>query len=95
MRPLKDILPANANKVLYIFYDFEYTQIKTYSGTAKEHEPNLVCVQQFVQIARKSKTVESILNDVVREGNHLEWSCKASVDVSVWTPTLDTIKLWR
>ena len=46
MRPLKDVLPANANNV-YIFYDFETTQNKTYSHTAKEHVLNLVCVQQF------------------------------------------------
>ena len=47
MRPLKDVLPANANNVLYISYDFETTQNKTYSDTAKEHVPNHVCVQQF------------------------------------------------
>ena len=47
MRPLKDDLPANANNLLHIFYDFETTQIKTYSDTATEHVPNLVCVQQF------------------------------------------------
>ena len=47
MRPLKDVLPGKANNVLYIFYDFETTQIKTYSDTATEHVPNLVCVQQF------------------------------------------------
>jgi hypothetical protein len=47
MRPLKDVLPANADNVLYIFYDFETTQNKSYSDTAKEHVPNLVCVQQF------------------------------------------------
>jgi len=46
MRPLKDVLPANAN-VLNIFYDFETTQNKTYSDTAKEHVPNIVCVQKF------------------------------------------------
>ena len=26
MRPLKDVLPANADKVPYVFYDFETTQ---------------------------------------------------------------------
>ena len=46
-RPLKNVLPANANNVLYIFYDFEATQNNTYSDTAKDHVPNLVCVQQF------------------------------------------------
>jgi len=47
VRQLKDVVPANANNVQYIFYDFETTQNKTYSDTAKEHLPNLVCVQQF------------------------------------------------
>ena len=40
-------MPANADNVLYVFYDFDTTQNKTYSDTAKEHVPNLVCVQQF------------------------------------------------
>ena len=47
MRPLEDVLPANAEMVLYVFYDFETTQNKSYSDTAKAHLPNLVCVQQF------------------------------------------------
>jgi hypothetical protein len=47
MTTLKDVLPANADNVLYIFYDFETTQNETYSDTPKEHVPNLVCVQQI------------------------------------------------
>jgi len=47
MRPLKDVLPANADKVLYVFHDFETTRNKRYSDTAKAHVPNLVCVKQF------------------------------------------------
>ena len=47
MRPLKDVLPANTDKVLNVFYDFETTQNKRYSDTAKAHVPKLVCVQQF------------------------------------------------
>jgi hypothetical protein len=47
MIPLKDVLPAKANNVLYVFYDFETKQNRTYSDTAKEHVPNIVCVQQF------------------------------------------------
>jgi len=33
MWPLKDVLLANADSVLYIFYDFQSTQDKTYSET--------------------------------------------------------------
>jgi hypothetical protein len=47
MRQLRDFLPANANNALYVFYDFETTQNKRYSDTAKEHVPSLVFVQQF------------------------------------------------
>ena len=44
MRPLKDVLPAKADKVLYVFYDFESTQSKRYSDTAKSLVPNPVCM---------------------------------------------------
>ena len=47
MRSLKAVLIASADNGLYIFYDSDTTQKKTYSDTAKEHVPNLVCVQQF------------------------------------------------
>jgi len=47
LRLLEDVLPANVNKVLYVFYVFQTTQNKRYSDTAKAHMPNLVCVQQF------------------------------------------------
>jgi len=47
MRPLKDALPPAADKVLYVFYDFETTQNTEYTDAAKLHVPNLVCVQQF------------------------------------------------
>ena len=43
----KGLLTANADKVLYVFYDFETTQNKRYSDKAKGHLPNLVCVQQY------------------------------------------------
>jgi hypothetical protein len=45
MRSLKDVLPSNANKVLYVFYDFETTQNKRFPDKAKAHVPNIVCVQ--------------------------------------------------
>ena len=45
MRLLKDVLPVNADKVLYVFYDFETTQNN--SDTAKANVPNLFCVQLF------------------------------------------------
>ena len=47
MRPLRDVLPTNANNVLYVFYDFQTTQYRTNSDTAKEHVPNHICVQHF------------------------------------------------
>jgi hypothetical protein len=42
IRPLKDVLPNNADSELYVFYDFETTQNKRYSDTAKAHEPKIV-----------------------------------------------------
>ena len=45
MRPLKGVLRANADKVLYVFYNFETTQNKRYFDTVKVHVPKLVCVQ--------------------------------------------------
>ena len=47
MRSLKGVLPANADNILYVFYNFETTQNKRYSDTAKAHVPNLMCEQQF------------------------------------------------
>jgi len=35
VRPLKDVLPAYANNVLYVLYDFVNTQNKRYSDTKK------------------------------------------------------------
>ena len=47
MRPLKDELPSDSSKVLYVFYDFETTQNTKYSEKATLLVPDLVCVQQF------------------------------------------------
>ena len=46
MKPLKNVLPSSDRK-LYVFYDFETTQNRRYSETAKVHGPNLICIQQF------------------------------------------------
>jgi len=63
MRTLKDVLPANSNNILYVFYYLETTQIKRYYYTAKEHLPNLVCVRDM----RKFKSLVSIVNDAAGE----------------------------
>ena len=47
MRPLKDAFHPAGDKVLYVFYDFETSQITDNADEAKLHVPNLVCVQQF------------------------------------------------
>ena len=49
MRPLKDVLPANADKVLYVFYDIETNQYTLLSDKGKAHVPKLVCVQQVCE----------------------------------------------
>ena len=57
MSPLKDITPANADNVLYVFYDFETTQNKRYSDTAKAHCLTSSACNSFVRGVRKWKTV--------------------------------------
>jgi len=47
MRQLKDALPSTADEVLYVFYDFDTAQNIRYTGDAKLHVPNLVCLHQF------------------------------------------------
>jgi len=47
MRPMKDALPSDGDRVQYVFYDFENTQNTRYSDKATEYVPKLVCVQQF------------------------------------------------
>ena len=83
MRHLKDVLPANANKVVYVFHDFAITQNKSYSDTAKAHVPKLVCVQQFcarcedieygIDCERRGKRRYSFWNDPV--GDLLTYVC--------------------
>ena len=46
MKPLVNELPESDN-VLFVFYDFENTQYTTFSYSATQHIPNLVCLQQF------------------------------------------------
>jgi len=55
--PLKEVLPANIDNVLYVVYDFETTQNKMYSDTAKADVPNRVCVNRFVRVVRTRKKV--------------------------------------
>jgi len=71
MRPLKDILPTNAYKVLYVFYDFQTTQNKKYSVTAKAYVHKLLCVQRFCASC-KDVDCEVDLRDV--EGGGFLWN---------------------
>jgi len=47
LRHLKDVLPTNAEKLLYVFHEFETTQN---SDTANAHVPNLVSVMQLCEV---------------------------------------------
>jgi len=47
MRLLKDALPSDGERVLYVYYDFDSTQNKRYSDKATIHVHNLVGVQLF------------------------------------------------
>lgn len=46
IQPLKNLLPPN-DEVLYVFHEYETTRNMRYSDTAKEHYPNLTCIEQF------------------------------------------------
>jgi len=70
MIPLKDVLPAKANNVLYVFYDFETKQNRTYSDTAKEHCLTSSACNSFVRDVRKSKTVVSNVDNAAGECTH-------------------------
>ena len=50
MKPLKVVLPANTDKVVYVLYYFETTQNTRCSSKANVHVTNLVCVQQYCSI---------------------------------------------
>ena len=56
MRPLKDVLPANANNVLYTFYDFEITQTRRILTRLKNMCLNLSVCNSFLRDVSKSKT---------------------------------------
>jgi hypothetical protein len=51
-------------------YDFETTQNKTYSDTAKEHVPNLVCVQPFCAKCEEIEDCSIDGNYAAGEGTH-------------------------
>jgi hypothetical protein len=57
MQPLKNVLPSG-DGVLFVFYDFEKTQDKQYSDTARLHVPNLVRLQQFCSRCESSDNVD-------------------------------------
>ena len=46
MKPLANEMPLS-NIVLFVFNDFETTQDTSFTDSATEHDPNLVCVQHF------------------------------------------------
>ena len=73
MRQLKDVLPANAGNVLYIFYDFQTSQNKTYYDIKKEHVPNLACEQMF---CARCEEIDDCINDCDRCGRrrHTFWN---------------------
>ena len=63
MQPLKNVLPSS-DGILFVFYDFETTQKTRYSVTAKEHVPNLVCLQEFCSRCEAMKTASGSANAV-------------------------------
>jgi len=58
MPPLENVLPC-ADKVLFVFYDFETTQDTKFSEDATEHVPILVCLQQFCSVCEKIEDIDT------------------------------------
>jgi DNA-directed RNA polymerase subunit M/transcription elongation factor TFIIS len=57
MQPLKNVLPSG-DGVMFVFFDFETTQVTQYSDTARLRVPNLVCEQQFSSLCESSSNVD-------------------------------------
>jgi len=70
MRPLKDVLLANANNVLCTFYDFETTQNIRNPKWQKNMCLTSSACNSFVRDIRKSKIVVSNVNDAAGESTH-------------------------
>jgi hypothetical protein len=70
MRTPKDVLPANANNVVYIFYNFENTQNKTYSDTANIMYLTLSVCNSFARDVRKPTILVSIVIGAAGEATH-------------------------
>jgi hypothetical protein len=67
MKPLQNE-PASTDNVLYVFYDFETTQVTKYTEKATVHVPNLVCLQQ---LCSKCESIEDIEQDCLQCGRLL------------------------
>ena len=70
MRPLKDVLPANAKNVLHIFTVLRALKTRPIPTRQKNMCRISSALNRFVRDVRKSKTVVSIVNDAVGENNH-------------------------
>jgi hypothetical protein len=72
MKPLKNELPSS-DKMLFVFYDFETTQDKRFSERAKEHVPNLVCVQQFCSVCENDENIDRVTCQRCGQRKHTFW----------------------
>jgi len=71
MRSLKNVLPSAGDKVLYVFYDFETSQIRRYSDKPTLHYLNSSTCNSSVRIARMRKTWKVACN--AARGSTLSW----------------------
>ena len=71
MTSLKNVLPANANNVLYIYFTtLRPRKTKRIPTRQKNTSLNSSACNRFVRDVRKWKTVVSIVNDVAGDGIH-------------------------
>ena len=72
LRPLKDVLPPNADNVYYIFYDFQATQMWHIPTRPKHMYLTFSACSSFARDVRKSTIVVSIVIGAVGEGTHFD-----------------------
>ena len=70
MRHLKDVLPANADNVLYIFTNFRPQRTRRIPTRQKNIYLTLSACNSFARDVRKSTIVVSIVNNVAVECTH-------------------------
>jgi hypothetical protein len=93
MQPLKNEL-LRSDDVLFVFYEFETTQVTKFSETVNEHIPILVCVQHFCSACEMQDDIELIASVVVGNAVHFTTIQSAIYYLIFANLDLGAIKSW-